>query len=85
MIIVTVELLSANTGQKQQIARMHICNDGEGSAKVGNYTGETFRGRDEIALSAGKVNRRGRVDDYRRLDLHVWNLVARMLAVMGYV
>ena len=87
MIVVTVELWSAITGSKTQLARMHICNDGEASSqnhRIGDYIGTVFRGRDAVALAKGSVQKTGAVKGYRRLDLHVWNLVARMLAGMGY-
>lgn len=50
----------------------------------GDYVGETFVGRDAAALDRQQVSKRGSVANYPRLDLHVWNLVARMLASMGY-
>ena len=31
-----------------------------------------------------RTSKKGRVENYPRLDLHVWNLVARMLQTMGY-
>lgn len=87
MIVIRVELWSAVDGQKTEIARAMIHNVG-GTTKVGDYQGETYRGRSERALHTamlfGKVTRRGSVTGYRRLDLHVWNLVARMLQSMGY-
>ena len=69
MIVVRVELWSAITGKKTEIARMHISNTGAGSNRRCDYTGESFVGRDSTAP---------------RLDLHVWNLVTRMLTSMGY-
>lgn len=88
MLIVRVELLSAITGQTTELARMHVANDGAGTAQRGNYNGTTFTGRDKKALDCAvaleKVTRRGRVENYPRLQKHVWNLVARMLMNMGY-
>lgn len=84
MIIVSVRLLSAITGQEIEFARMHICNDSSGSARRGNYIGEAFIGRDTAALDRGTVSKSARVDNYPRQALHVWNLVRQMLTNMGY-
>lgn len=87
MIVVKVELWSAINGSKVELARMHICNDGEASMtnhRLGDYTGETFVGRDAATLAKGRVSKRGAVRNWRRHDFHVWNLVRRMLESMGY-
>jgi hypothetical protein len=84
MIVVRVELHSAITGEIQELALMHIANDGSGSARRGNYSGETFIGRSREALAKGRISKRARIEDWPRLDLHVWNLVATMLNRMGY-
>lgn len=87
MIVVRVELWSAIDGSRTELARMHIANDGKASTvnrRRGDYVGETFVGRDAAALDRQQVSKRGSVANYPRLDLHVWNLVARMLASMGY-
>ena len=74
---------SAITGAKTEIGRMHICNVG-GTQTAGDYDGETFIGRDSDALDRRNVSKKGHLDKYPRLRLHVWNLVARMLSNMGY-
>lgn len=84
MIIVRVELVSAITGQTTELARMQITNDGTGSATQGSYGGMTFRGRSKPALDQRSVSRQGRVEGFPRKSTHVWSLVARMLANMGY-
>ncbi len=99
MLVVRVELWSAVTGEKTEIARAVIANDGTGDADKGNYWALALRGRDKDALdrsmAAGvraaidglespAINRRGEVKGYPRLDLHVFNLVARCLSAMGY-
>jgi hypothetical protein len=87
MIIVTVHLASAVDGRMQQLARMHICNDGgtsQQNPRLGDYVGETFVGRDAGSLAKGRVSKRGAVTGWRRHDFHVWNLVRRMLEAMGY-
>lgn len=84
MIIVTVELISAITGQTKQLAKMIISNDDTGSKYAGDYNITTFRGRDADALEKKTPNRTGRVEHYPRTSLHVWNLVSRALAACGY-
>jgi hypothetical protein len=84
MIIVRVELLSAITGQTTELARMEIANTGHGTLARGDYRGRTLKGRSSAALSRGAVSHEGEVLNYPRQQLHVWNLVARMLAAMRY-
>jgi hypothetical protein len=84
MIVVRVELHSAINGRVSEIGRIVIANDGTGSASVGNYRGLAYRGRSRSQLDRRVVTRTGIVRDYPRLRLHVWNLVAKMLASMGY-
>lgn len=87
MIVIRVELWSAVTGQRTEIARAMIDNVG-GTERIGNYAARTYRGRNERdldrAMRAETVTRTGRVDGHRRLDLHVWHLVGKALAAMGY-
>jgi hypothetical protein len=83
MIIVRVELLSAITGKHTELARMNICNIG-GTESLGDYHCETLRGRNSTDLDQRKINRTGKVSRHRRKELHVWHLVGRALAVMGY-
>lgn len=87
MIVVRVELHSALTKRRTELARMHIANDGEATLtnpRLGDYHGATFVGRDSAALDREHINRRGTVSGWRRHDFHVWNLVRRMLEAMGY-
>jgi hypothetical protein len=83
MIIVRVELHSAITRQVTEIARMRIWNVG-GTIEHGNYQAETFRGRSAKQLARMVRQRAAGVDNYPRLKVHVWNLVALSLAAMGY-
>jgi hypothetical protein len=78
VIVIKVELHSAITGKVSEIAKMHIFNDGTGDRRTGNYTGIVFR------KDTGAATRDGKVLGYKRLNLHVWNLIARMLQSMGY-
>lgn len=90
MIVVRVELWSAVNGRVTELARMAISNDGQGTDAACDYDGVTFKGRSAEALTAAMrrgdagVTRRGRVTGHRRHDLHVWHLVGKMLAAMGY-
>ena len=84
MIIVSVQLVSARSGQTTELARMHIANDGTGTERVGNYAGKTLRGRSTAQLDKATTQHTGRVRGFNRGSLHVWNLVARMLKDMGY-
>lgn len=84
MIVVRVELHSAVTGKVTELGRMHIANDGTGTASKGHYDGYTIRGRSREALDVGVPQRRARVENYSRESQHVWNLVSLMLKAMGY-
>lgn len=83
MIVVRVELWSARTGQRTELARMRIANVG-GDQRLRDYEGVTFRGRSAAALDRADVSRTGSLKAFPSESLHVWNLVARMLAGMGY-
>ena len=85
MIIVRVELHSAKTGKVTELARMCMANSDTGTETHGNYHGSTYVGRDTAALNRRQVSRQGTVEGYARKQLHVWNLVNRMLTSMGYV
>jgi hypothetical protein len=89
MIVVRVELWSAVTGIKTELARMEICNDSGTSARR-NYITRVLRGRSTEALDQRRVQREGRaeregaVEDWPSEQVHIWNLVAAALAGMGY-
>lgn len=90
MLVIRVELWSAITGQKTEIARMVVDNIG-GTVQRGNYRCRTYRGRSEEALhramtqgGAQNVTREARVTGHARLKEHVWHLVAKSLSAMGY-
>lgn len=85
MIIVRVELHSAITGQVQELARMHIANDGSHpNPRMGNYSVRTLRGRSAKQLDCGETQRRTELSNWPRLQLHVWNLVFTALGKLGY-
>lgn len=84
MIVIRVELWSHKTGEKTELARMHITNTGDGTHNLHNYVGQTFRGRSVKALSRLHVARTTQMIDWPRDRYHVWSLVTKMLARMGY-
>ena len=91
MIIIRVELWSARNGEKTELARMVIDNIG-GTDQRRDYRVRTLRGRSVEALNrslrsmaAGSgVQREGKVLGHASPREHVWNLVAKALASMGY-
>ena len=83
MIIVRVELLSARTGERTELARMHICNSG-GTETIANYKTRTLRGRSTESLNRNVIQREGAVRGHNRHGLHVWHLVTKALVAMGY-
>lgn len=91
MIVVRVELWSAITGEKSELARMVIDNIGTNPAGTrGDYRARALRGRSaealEKAMCASPMNatHEGRVVNHARLGEHVWNLVAKALTCMKY-
>ncbi len=92
MIVVSVILHSAITGEVKEIARSVIHNVG-GSSELGDYETFACRGRDKDALQASMISilrkvakpvHTGRVEKHPRNSQHVWNLVAKALTSMGY-
>lgn len=95
MLVVRVELWSAITGVKTEIARMIIHNVGvSNEGKKGDYKILTLKGRSKDALdkamtswwNGGKhlITREGEVKGHNRLSEHVWNLVAKALKGVKY-
>lgn len=85
MIVVKVELWSAITGVKSELARMHIVNDGTGTGTSGNYDITTLRGRSREDLDKNVPNRTAKVIKHPRLAKHVWELVGKALVAVGYI
>lgn len=87
VLIVRVELLSAVTGDKKEIACMIIANDGTSQlASRGDYDGWILKTGPEGYVPEVKFPtlRKGRVENHKRLTLSVWNLVLKMLQQMKY-
>lgn len=84
MIIVTIDLVSANTGQKETLGIMHICNDGTAyDARKSNHDVSIANKRhaqthDHQAIY-DKPQRRARVENYNAPGYNVWRLVTRAL------
>lgn len=92
MIVVKVELWSAITHERTELARMVIANDG-GTRTRGDYKVAALRGRDTLTLGRNTLawvtdgsgaTHTGEVKNHARLSEHVWNLVAKALAAMEY-
>jgi len=92
MLVVRVELWSAVTGEKTEIARLDISNMGptpwQSNSQVCDYRVRTYRGRDKETLDDAHkrqvVTRGGYVRKYHRMKDHVWNLVSLSLQSAGY-
>lgn len=84
MIIVRVELHSANTGKITELARMKIYNDNTGTATRRNYMGLSYRGRSKKQLDKETIHKAGTVINWPSQQLHIWNLVRVMLSHLGY-
>jgi hypothetical protein len=87
MIIIKVELHSAVTGKVQELARMHIINQGSTTIKnpnFGDYQVQTFRGRSKEILDKLTISKATIIHNWRRNDYHVWNLICKALTKMGY-
>lgn len=83
MIVVRVELWSARTGQRTEIARLHVINT-SGRRTLRSYEATTFRGRNAAALAKREPQRKGTVKDFPSERVHVWNLIRKALANLGY-
>lgn len=83
MVILKLEMHSANTGEVTEIGRTIIYNVG-GTARRGNYAVKVGRRKpDGEAYDTREVfmnpTREGSVQDYPRLTYNVWRLVIRAL------
>lgn len=85
MLVVTVELISANTGLRTTLGTALIYNEGTGTDAHGNYTALTLRkGTRRANWKKAKPVRRARVLNYPRLRQPVWALVTEALLNLGY-
>jgi hypothetical protein len=78
MIVVTVELKSAISSSRDKLlGTLLITNDGTGSETRGNYD-VLFRG------AKGGSGKSGKVSEYPRNDVAIWNLIRQACEVAGY-
>jgi hypothetical protein len=81
MIKVTIELISAISGETSEIGRMYIANTDEGTTELSDYdVGVCRRGTTKVPAEVGGVARSarsGKVLQYPRLAYNVWRLIAR--------
>lgn len=75
MVVVTVELVSAATGQHKEIGKMIICNDDTGTEETGHYYGE---------LLAEYGKRKFVRKNFRRKTQSVWTLIGSVLSKLGH-
>lgn len=83
MIVIRVELFSAITGRKTELARMEITNV-SGGGRIRDYEVRTLRGRSTKALNRRTTQRSARIDKFPSLSRHVWALITKALIAMGY-
>jgi hypothetical protein len=84
MLVITIDLHSARTGKKTNLATLIIANEG-GTETRGNYWGRVYRkGTSLKDWTTRKPMRKANVYDYARLTRPVWCLVTEMLINLGY-
>lgn len=80
MLLVKIELHSAITGQISDLGSMIIANDNTGDPEYGNYDVRMARPQQHLVAAIWRnPERKGRVENYPRLELPVWELVRRSL------
>jgi hypothetical protein len=83
VIVVKVELHSAQTGKVSEIGRMTITNNGSGTPKLGNYRVFLYR-RGTPGKPPQDVLRTGHIESHPRLNKSVWVLVVKALKAVGF-
>lgn len=76
MIVVQADLISAITGERDDLCRVEIANDGTGTATRGNYNVRLY-GRH------GRLIRTARVENYERRALPAWRLIQKAMESLG--
>lgn len=86
MLRVTVELIPYGIGEPEVIGTVLIGNDGTSQDPArGNYIARSFRRGKKLDRWTDKgIVRETTVQNYARLSLPVWTLVAKVLAGMKY-
>lgn len=86
MIVVTVRLHSAITGNVTTLGQMVIANDGTSAdVRRGNYDVRLGRKNQPLREVYDKPQRSARVENHLRLSKSVWNLVAKSLRNLGFL
>jgi hypothetical protein len=86
MIEVSVTLISAVDGRREQLALVHITNEGTETVhnpRFGSYAAVSYRGRGAQLEKLSPI-KRGKVVHWPREAYHVWNLVRMCLTSLGY-
>jgi hypothetical protein len=79
MIVVKVDLHSAITGKRSELARAHIYNDGTSDKPTrGHYEARFLR------RGSARIQRMVRVENHPRLSAPVWTLLRKALEAAGY-
>jgi hypothetical protein len=80
MLVVTIDLVSARTGERSMLGRMFVCNEGTGTPERGNYTVEVCRKGSAMPSGlGGHTQRTGEVKSFPRKSYNVWRLISRAL------
>lgn len=78
MIVVEVKLVSAiDESRSRTLGKMMIANDGTGSKTKGNYNAT-------VVGPNGGYGKGGRVLNYPREAVAIWNLIRRACEAAGY-
>lgn len=76
MILITVELVSARTGKREVLGKAEIYNDATGTPSRGNYVAKLYKRGENFG---GSVWKAGRIEDFPRKRLLMWDLLFRVL------
>lgn len=77
MILVTIDLISANTGERETLGEVRIANDGRGTPEIGNYNVRLMRKKGR------KPWRLGKVTGFHRQSRGVYDLLYLGLVAAG--
>ena len=80
VLIVTVEIKSARTGERKTLGQMRISNKGDSAnPNRGNYWVQVIKRGQDAESANSKVVRRGEVLNYPRNAYSIWRLVLKAL------
>ncbi len=85
MIVVQAKLISAIDGREEILGTLIIANDGTGTRSSCSYdVWQGPRNQPDLRKIYAKPTRTTRVENYPRLRLSPWCLIARALAGLGH-